>query len=371
MARIRLLFLLLLVLGAAAPASAGTTVTVAPSSITASLQATLPVTLVWTVKATSVALTNAAPPPAVLSSPQALISTPGGQILQVVPVPLTVHLAVTGATGLGSVSEMVALTPATLAEAEHLGIETLILSRNFGIKPYAGTGVVTVSVGGSAAGPLALASVSLRFDDRSLVRILHPAESAAAIAEISYTGSGMLNGLWEVATPPSTQGEPVFAPLSSVSVNLAGGGLTEVTSPALPSTTAGAYYLRFRVRNPVVPFASLVLRYAVEASPTETTPIAVIAPESHATLHADTRFEWRPAPDAVAYRLEFFGAEAVAEGTPPLSGQWITASGSAMILSVLAQTHLEPGRLYRWRIVAVNAEREIVGRSALYEIRTP
>ncbi len=133
------------------------------------------------------------------------------------------------------------------------------------------------------------------------MRVLRAGESTVAIAEINYSGGGVLNGLWEVATPPSTQGQPVFVPFASASVNLAAGGLSEVTSPALPTTAAGNYYVRFRVRTPIVPFDGLVLRYAVEAADTASLPIDVVSPAR--TRDAARRHALRVAADAGSNRV--------------------------------------------------------------------
>lgn len=347
-------------------AHAAGSVSVSPNSLSASLQSTLPTVLTWTVKLNFVAVTGAGP--LTLSSPQATVATPSGQVLQTVTTPLTVHL---GAGAQGSVTEIFTLSPATIAAALRVGSGSLVLSRTFGVAPYGGTATATISLGGSGAGPLTLSRVSLHFEDRSFVRVLRAGESTVAIAEINYAGSGVLNGLWEVAALPSTQGQPVFVPFAAASTNLAAGGLTEVTSPALPTASAGNYYVRFRVRTPTVPFEGLVIRYAVEAADAAVLPIETISPAEHATLHADTRFEWRPTPGAIAYRLEFYAADVVPGADPPTAGQWVPASKRDALLSTLAQTHFDASRLYRWRIIALDSDSNVVGRSALYELTTP
>ncbi len=346
--------------------AAANSASVTPSSISASLQSTLPTVLTWSVKLGSIAFTGAAP--STLSSPQATVSIPGGGVLQTVPTLLTVHL---GAGAQGAVNETFTLSPATVAQALRQHAGTLLLSRTFGVPPFGATATAIISLSGSGGGPLTLSRVSLHFEDRSLVRVLRAGDSTVAIAEINYTGSGVLNGLWEVATPPSTQGQPVFVPLASASANLAAGGLTEVTSPPLPTPATGNYYVRFRVRTPEVPFEGLVLRYAVEDADPAALPIEVLNPVEHATLHADTRFEWRPTPGAVAYRLEFYTGDAAPGADRPSSGQWVPAAQRDALLSTLAQSHLDASSLYRWRIIALDADSNVVGRSALYEIRTP
>ena len=354
---------------AAAQASASAT----PGTLSASLQSTLPTTLVWSVRLVAPpGVTRVVVLPTTVTSTQATVSTPGGQVLQVVPLPLTVHLTGVATSAVqGSAPETFRLAPAAVAAAQKAGVNTLVLARTFSAgAPYVVTATVSISLGGSGSGPLTLSRVALHFDDRTLVRVLRPGESAVAIAEITYSGNGVFSGLWEVAAPPSTQGEPVFVPLGAANSNLTAGGLTEVTSPALPSTVAGTYYVRFRVRSPVVSFQSLVLRYAVEQGPA-IPPIVVTGPEAHATFKPDTRFSWQPAPGAISYRLEFYAADASPDYEPPLSGEWLPAERRDSVLSALAQTHLANGRGYRWRIVAFDGDGQVVARSSLYEIRTP
>jgi hypothetical protein len=365
----------LVVAAAASPrAQAQATASATPGTLSASLQSTLPTTLVWTVRLTAPpAVTRVVVLPTTATSPQGTVSTPGGEVLQIDPLPLTVHLTgvVTSAVQ-GNVPETFRLAPSTVAAAQRLGVGTLLLARTFsaGGAPYVATATVRIGLGGSASGPLTLSRVALHFDDRSLVRVLRQGESAVAIAEITFSGNGVFSGLWEVASPPSTQGQPVFVPLGGASTNLTAGGLAEVTSPPLPAAIAGTYYVRFRVRSPVVDFQSLVLRYGVEQGPAVPS-ITVTSPEAHATLAADTRFAWQAAAGAMAYRLEIYAADAAADGDAPISGEWLPAERRDSALSTLAQTHLAAGRAYRWRVVAFDADGEIVARSSLYEIRTP
>ncbi|MGC1459022.1 MAG: hypothetical protein WA825_12145 [Steroidobacteraceae bacterium] len=346
-------------------ANAGAFVT--PSTLTANLQSTLPTMLTWTVQIPAI-FTAAAGGSITLVAPQGLVTTPNGTVLQVDPTALTVRVP---PGSQASVAESFTLAPATIAAALQSGVNTLTLTRTFLAANYKLTAQVTLALGGSASGPLTLARVSLHFDDRQLIRVAEPGEIIAAIAEINFSGSGTLNGIWEVASPPSTRGQPVFVPLGSAAINLQGGGLTEVTSPPLPSLLAGTYLVRFRVRDPVVPFSGLVLPYAVEDDATQVPPVAIISPEQHATLAAGTRFQWQPAAGAVAYRLEFYEADSAEQGAVPISGEWLPAAQRDAALSALAQTHLKSGQAYRWRIVAVGADAEILGRSAFYEILTP
>ncbi|HME38380.1 MAG TPA: hypothetical protein VKG63_05390 [Steroidobacteraceae bacterium] len=366
--RARRWLLTLIAFGAAAPAFAVTgSASVTPAALSASLGSTLPTGLLWSVQLTGIG-PAAAPGPLVLTSPQATVSSAAGQVLQVVSSALSVHL---GATGQGSVAETFTLSPATIASAQRLGIDTLYLRRTFGVKPYGGTATLTIAIGGSAAGPLALSRVALHFDDRSLQRVLRAGESTVAIAEINYTGSGVLSGLWEVASPPTTLGQPVFVPLAGATLNLAGGGMSELTSPPLPDTLAGIYLVRFRVRNPSVPFTGLTLRYAVETDSFTEPPIEVQSPKTHATLKSDTVFAWQPAASAESYRLEFYEADLANLDHPPVSGTWLPGTRRDVVLSALTQSHLQPGQSYHWRVIALDAQGEIIGRSGLYEIRTP
>lgn len=353
------------------PARAAAVASVTPSTLTAALGSTLPRTLTWTVNVTNVLAANGAPVAAglMLASPQGVVSG-GGQVLQIDPIPLIVTLS---AAGQGSATESFTLSPATIAAAQRMGIGTLLLQRSFSLIAAKLSAVATVSIdiSGNAGGPIAISRVALHFEDRELRRVLTSGDSALAIADVNFSGSGVLNAIWEVASPPSTLGQPVFVPLATSVVTVSGGGLTEITSPPLPSRMAGNYLVRFRIRSPVVPFEGLTLQYAVTGDENGVAPIAILSPEHFATLEPGTRFTWQPAPGATAYRIEFYDPSVAESDQPPVMGQWIAGATRDAGLSPLAQTHLKSGREYRWRIVAIDEGNEVVGRSSLYEIRTP
>lgn len=332
---------------------------VLPSTLSASLQAPGPFGLTWTVRS--------APGAGTAVSSQGLVSTPGGRVLQVDPTPLAVNLA----SGSGSAFESFSLAPAVVATALRLGVNTLVLERQFVLGANA-TGVIaqaTLHLGGSASGPLTLSRVVLQFDNRTLLRVVRAGDGLTAQAEIDYAGSGRLDGLWEVAAPPSTLGQPVFVPLATTSVNLAGGGRTQIESPPLPVLADGDYYVRFVVRSPQAGIGDLVIEYAVSGS-AQVPPLPVHRPRQDATLAADTVFDWAAAPGAVYYELQLFAPGAPPDA-PPLTGLLLPAAQRHALLSQLARAHLQPGHTYRWRIVALDRQGRIAARSALYTLRTP
>ncbi len=332
----------------------------APGDLTVGMQASAPHAIVWTLRNTAVA-TSAGAGTYVSASGQ--LTTAAGAVVQNVTTPLTI---VVGANGTGAVLETFAPSPSTIAAALHAGANLLIFQRSFG----AFTAQVRIHIAGSGSGALNLARVTLSFGDRSTTRVLGAGESVNAVAEITYAGNGLLQGMWEFAGPPSTLGEPVFVPLAPVSVNLSGGGLTELSSPPLPATIPGRYLARFSVREPVVAFSGLVIEYAVDAEAAGVAPIIVLAPKANAVFSSGTLFQWQAVPGAISYRLEFLPGDAPPAGAEPVSGMVVAASTRDAVMSALAQTHLEGGRQYQWRIVGLDAQGEVVARSALTVIRT-
>ncbi len=336
-----------------------TSASVLPADLSATLTAIAPYELGWTVRGT--------PGAGVATSLQGMVLTPNGKVLQIDPSPLSLNLA----AGTATAAEAFQLAPATVATALRLGENTLLLERQFVLADGASVQAsARVHIGGSASGPLAVTRISLRFDDHRPLKVVSAAGGLNAVADIDYAGNGTLSGLWEVATPPSTQGQPVFVPLTAVTLNLSGGGRSTITSPPLPALIPGNYYVRFVLRSPATSVGELVIEYAVSNKAAGIPALYARSPAEGATLGPTTVFDWDPVVGATAYRIEIYPAD-TPPGIHPLTGVLLPGNRAHALLSNLAMGHLDASAVYRWQITAYGRDGEVVARSALRTLNTP
>jgi len=226
----------------------------------------------------------------------------------------------------------------------------------------------------------------------ALFKVFNKGEKPRVKADLSYTGSGMLRGKWEIAEPSSTAGTPAFYPLTNVQQFLSQLGRVTIYSPRLPANMTGLYMVRFRITDPQPGFNTPVIRYFINATKGAHKPVSLdlIAPAHGSVISENTRFFWQELPGARAYLLEIFSPalanpgqpventtekgvasllvpESGINGGPPVSGMLIPANQAT--LSQLTRARLKSGQRYLWRVQAIGASGRIIGKSPLRAIR--
>lgn len=228
----------------------------------------------------------------------------------------------------------------------------------------------------------------------ALFKVFNKGDKPRVKAELSYTGSGVLRGVWEIAEPSSTSGTPAFYPLTHVRKFLSQIGRATIYSPRLPGNITGLYMVRFRITDPLPAFNTPVIRYFINASKglVKPTHLGLIGPANQARISKETPFSWQGLPGARAYLLEIFEPAATNPGQPvtntvkegvgsmlvpaggtdggaPVAGMLIP--GNRTVLSHLARAHLKSGQRYLWRVRAIGASGRVAGESPLRSIRMP
>lgn len=365
-------------------------VDVNPPFANAALGQTATVSLTWRISGAGTA-------GVLVTSPQGEFRAggPAGQLLGVRDEPLQGETRPAGGVVAAILPETVEVPARVLMRAEQLGVRQVVYLRSFGsggAQPATGSAVLNLA--GPLGGPFNLTSVTLRFAGGGRQAVFGSGENVAAFADVTHTGTGRLEGQWEIAEPSSTRGTPVFRALSLVRSQLTGSGAaTRIRSPMLPTDAEGAYLVRLRITRPDVGFEMPVLRYFVnparDAMP-EPLSIVATAPASGATHGVSTRFSWKPVPAASAYRVEFHeraataaipepGVSMDAESATispealgqPVSGIVLGGNVSDTELSQLALSHLAPGRSYWWRVLAYDQAGRVIGRSDLRRLYIP
>ncbi len=320
------------------------------------------------------------------------------------------------ATGTNSVSETVYIPPTVLNTVQTQSLSTIYYYRSFNNIAEGDTGVEFVQINILPAltptpttniqSVLALERVALRFNDDSIVKLVRPKTVLSSVAEITYTGTGLLDAIWEVATPASTLGGQsaerlIYTPLRSVRQYLGVGGRIYLQSPPLPTETQGNYVLRLQIRQPAASqtrdarassYTQPILRYSVSqggetAGPRKMMQVKLREPADNVLLTGDTRFRWQPVRGARAYQLELYlppekhGPASELDGDTydetsiakqqPASGVLVPGKKTSLSIGALSRQHLHHGETYLWRIVAIGNNGRILTSSPVRKIRIP
>jgi hypothetical protein len=377
---------------------------VAPSARNVAIGQTATVTATWTVvnsllapSASSSITSFGAFVPSCTLTPPFVLGTPTNPVLN-----STVPTA--GATTIThSVIDTVIVPAELIQRARDAGLSNFFYLRRFFVPPtieVADPGrftCVALNITGSGGAGFSVPREALSFDDGAPVRIVPRGHKLQAQADISYTGVGLLQAVWEIAEPPSTSGEPIYRVLSQVRQSLALGDAQTLKSPELPTGLTGLYLLRLRITDPVAGFEAPVIRYFVgEGRPGKELPAQPFAlgnPAPAALLAPDTGFSWQPIAGARAYQLEVYatGREtdvvlpdlaaedrapsaidvARALSRPAVTGMLVPGRQTQTLLSGSARSRLKPGNVYLWRVLAIGADGSVIGQSPMRELRTP
>lgn len=248
-----------------------------------------------------------------------------------------------------------------------------------GVEPPTTPPVIAPPMRSLSASGVVISHLGLRFSDgRSVARVGRDARLQAN-ATLIYRQSGMLEAVWEIASPASTQGTPLFTAVQSVRQYLGAGREVVLQSPPLPTSTPGAYRVRLRILHPSQTFEAMVLSYAVsqqqEQADRPALSLQATMPEADAQLTEDTRFTWQPVSGARAYQLELYRADdaGTLPDTPaikPVTGLLVPALQTEAVLSKLSLEHLSGDGTYVWRVLAIDADGLIIGASSLRTLHT-
>lgn len=297
-----------------------------------------------------------------------------------------------------SFTETVVVPASVAVAAQQNGLSSITYSRDFvDDDTIATTGSVTIYFTSALGAAFGISREALSFDDGSPVKIAQVKDSLHARAQLTVTGTGLLQATWEVASPPSTQGEPFYMPLAQVQKHMSAGETQVLQSPSLPTNLPGLYLVRLRITNPLTSFTAPVIRYFIgEGRPGHglpPAPISLLRPANLALLGSDTQFIWSEVKDARIYQLEIYTAPnhnlptlpAIGDneqGPPaaevnaalqqrPLTGVLIPAKDTHTALSATVRMHLSSGQTYYWRLLAIDDSGVIIGRSPVRELRLP
>ncbi len=325
-------------------------------------------------------------------SPDALIIDPATRAT-LSAIPRTFN--VVGA-GPFSFREVITLDPDLVRAWIDRGSTRLVLQRTFGDaagNSTSATVILTLSrsklqaTRRGAQDVFGVNALRLEFDTGNNTKVATADEEMRAALTVSYNGTGLLQGRWQIAEPGSSEGRPLYRTLAIVNTNLRAGQRSTLRSPALPTNRPGKYLLRFCVTNRFgadpggdtqCPNPTLVAHasYQVQGSIAgDVRRIAGMSPDRQ-SVSAQTPFRWEPLAGARIYQLQIFTLGAAdadllssrAESDPVapefVGGMLLKAATTNTPLSESARNKLVPGHRYLWRVTAHDESGRMIGMSA-------
>ncbi len=299
----------------------------------------------------------------------------GAGIIGTRTVPLSAPLG----PGPYSIAEVFVITEAQIQAWVDAGFTQIRYQRQFNdpATGSAATGFITLNISAAslrdireAGNELDIQRLELRFPNNiAQVQVIERAALVQAELRVNYSGTGLLEGAWQVAEPGSTSGQPVFNTLRVVRDQLSKQQQSILSSPPLPTDKVGKYIPRFCVRG--VENADVIdvncrgiaveTVYQVVESGNQPADLSLQSPQA-GSVNISDEFVWNTHPDAVVYQLQIYAVVAGTDGTF-ITGMLLPETMTSSPLSQLVVSRLQPDKLYEWRVNALDGRGRSVAQS--------
>jgi len=273
----------------------------------------------------------------------------------------TISANLTGSPPSGTATETLIIPVRIIKRAEQMGINTFQYRRVFTYlgcqqAPPTETVSVPITVTTEAGAEFRITRLQLYFENkRAEITVKKNQPSLRTYADIRFTGSGLLQGYWEV---DGRRLSNVFKHL------LYGRSITIETPdmPPLPTFETGTHRVRFVITNPSqdIPFPEAIYFVTAEEF-REILPITLIFPQDKSEVdYSPLTFGWEGKDHTLTYLIEF-----LEEGEEkPIFSAYTRNSEYSLPLIVL-KSIFTPGRTYLWRVKGFDAENNITGTSSI------
>jgi len=269
----------------------------------------------------------------------------------------------------GIVSETLVIPIGVIKRAEQLGIRQFIFRRPFQYAncivtpPPSDPGTLQIALSGEATAEFSINRLQIYFENqRAEITVKRNQPALKAFVDIRYTGSGLLQGYWEV------DGRI----LSHVNRHLVYGRqitleFPEIPRPKelqyLPTIDAGTHIVRFVITNPVSSVNPPEAIYFVTAEEFTKRPIALIFPKDKSEVdYSPLTFRWEGKEQPITYLIEFL--EEV--GQKPIFSAYTKRASYLLPLAVL-KSLFSSGKTYFWRVKGFDEDNKIIGESSEFK----
>ena len=278
----------------------------------------------------------------------------GGNVIGEVNLPLSVEIR----NGAGSVSEVLTIPVAIIKRAERLKTSRITYSRTFSDGGISITAQVRIVVTTEAGAELSITRFQLYFKNRRAeITVKRNQPSLKAYADIRFTGSGFLQGYWEV---DGRIVKNVFKHLvygRSVTIET-------LDAPSLPTFDPGTHIVRFVVTKPTmqIPLPE-ALYFVTNEEFRGPLIIRLISPDNRSEIaYSPISFSWEDKDKTIVYLIEFYGKDS---HKPVFSAY--TKSTDYKLPKIVLKRIFSPGKLYAWQVKGFDAENNIIAESPIYQ----
>ncbi len=296
---------------------------------------------------------------AALTTSQATSSTgefldAAGNRLGTVGTTITVPLV----NGSGSARESLEIPLHVIESAIARRSTMFVYQRTFSVAAAAITISTTFQITSEAASDLLIKAVTVYFDNkRPEITVEKGFRGLHAFADIAYSGTGLLEGYWEV------DGRII----ARVFQNLTFGGVVKLQTPdvpELPTFDPGTHRLKFVITRPNQPIPIPTLIYFVDLDRFRPNPITITAltpTDSTSVDFAPQKFQWQRAGASSLFLVQF-GDKMESK---PLFSAYTRDTFYLLPESILRQK-FGRGRQYFWKVIAFDDDNNIVGESRVH-----
>ena len=278
----------------------------------------------------------------------------GDMVIGESATPLTATLT----NGTALLSEQLNIPVAVALRAEDAGTSRIFYSRTFTDGQARIEARAELIVGTETAAAFSIQRLQLYFENqRPEITVKRNQPDLKALADIRYTGTGLLTGYWEVDGRLLEQVNRHLMPGSSIT-------LTTPDLPALPTFSPGTHIVRFVVNSPAttMPMPQAIYYVTSEQSEKSRAIIPDLPPDQGRIPYEPQDFRWQPAPWADTYLIAFFSDN----DEKPVFSAYTREAFYRLPQLVLDPLFIRDNR-YRWQVKGYGADGNILGQSVVRE----
>ena len=290
----------------------------------------------------------------------------GAVILGVINNPVSATLSDSG-SGIynGMASETVILSSAVIKRAEKLGLNTFQFERTFtlsggAVPSYDLVAAVNVTVRTQAGADFRITRCRLYFENKKgEITVQRNQKSVKAYADIYFTGSGLLQGYWQVDNRLLVHVNQHVAPGKSVTIETP-------EDPFLPTSSDGTHVVKFVITSPEQDIVLPKAIYYVRPDPEKKVfSINLEEPDDEGSVYfSESFFKWNTEEEVISFLVEFIDDN----GEKPVFSAF-TEEEEYLLPSSVAKHYFSRGKSYFWSVKALNDKHEIIGKSPVREFR--